>query len=348
MSRRTLAGSRAGRTAVLACLAAGLLSTVSTAHATPPEEGRPGGGGPDLTIVTGARVLDEHQVRAHDVTNTAAGQRALAEERSREGGVDVDRRVYRVFEFGEQQWVLPATAQVTVVEGLNAAGEQVFDVAPQAQAAAVTGHAGFASPPTSAFKYNNNSSFATTVGTWKRTVWWTIMKADNWRACSTCTVYDYWRMYGRMQAASLTGASAYEGFKRAWLDFDRTSSTSAIEFEPNMPLESYGGTGTTTTTIGFSTSATISLGAPPVTASLTADNSYTGSIVKSTENWHPVVRSEAGSGGVQWCRYESAEFTGTKYMTTRVNVRHGSTAAGPSWNINTGQQDYTSSCPSQI
>jgi hypothetical protein len=303
---------------------------------------------PDLVIVSGAQSLTPAQVRGHDITTTAVGKAALAKERVSAGGLNVDRRPVRVFQFGDQQWVVPATTAMTVVRGRNKAGKEVFAVAPRAGAAAVIGRAGFVSPPTSAFKYNNDSSFATTVGTWTRTVWWTLVFANNWRACSTCTAYDHWRIYGRMQAAALTGSTSSEGFKRAWLEFDRTSSPSAIEFEPNKPVESYGGNGTQTTTIGFSSGATVTLGAPPVTASATADNSYTGSITKNTENWHPVVRSEAGSGGVQWCRYESAEFTGTKYITTRVNVRHSSTAGGPSWNILTGQQDFTSSCPSQI
>jgi hypothetical protein len=71
-------------------------------------------------------------------------------------------------------------------------------------------------------------------------------------------------------------------------------------------------------------------------------------MTKSSENWHPVVRSESGSGGVQWCRYESAEFTGTKVVTAREGLRVSSTSAAPTWQFLTGQQDTTNSCPSQI
>lgn len=72
-------------------------------------------------------------------------------------------------------------------------------------------------------------------------------------------------------------------------------------------------------------------------------------MTKSTENWHPVVRStELGSSGVQWCRYEAAEFTGTKMVTTRVGARTTTTGTNIGWYIYMGQQGSYSSCPSQI
>ena len=139
-----------------------------------------------------------------------------------------------------------------------------------------------------------------------------------------------------------------------WLEFDRTSSTTAYEFEPVKPLESYAGNGNTTTTIGFGANAGIKLGEAPAEASGSLDLSYTGSITKSTENWHPVIRTESSSGGVQWCYYvnigwiDNNEFTGTRFLTTRASVRHAYTAGGPTWSILHGMQDDYGNCPSQL
>lgn len=157
-------------------------------------------------------------------------------------------------------------------------------------------------------------------------------------------------MYGTLRASTLTGAQPDEGFKRAWMEFDRTNTgwSSGSEFEFNKPDDSYGGNGTTSVSIGFGSALDFSLGEGPLQAGGGVNLDYYGTVTKSTENWHPIVRAEGGSGGVQWCRYEFDEFTGTRTIATRVNFRVSSSGTNGGWYILRGQSDDYTACPSQM
>jgi hypothetical protein len=326
-----------------------LAATAGAAPASAAPAPRSSAAALDRSIASSARDLTAGEIRSHDVTSSDRGQRALARAGSKAGGLDVNSRSYRVYVFGDAEYVVTADTPLRVRVGRDAARQVVYDVTPYAKPAGVAAHAGWAIPPSSAWRYNNDSSFSETVGTWQRTIWWTMTKANDWKACSTCTAYDYWRLHGKERAAALTGSSSNEGFKRAWLEFDRGSGWSTVaSFESDRPEESYGGVANQTTTVGFGSSFGINIGVPPLTGSGSVETSYGGSMTKSSENWHPVIRSEIGSGGVQWCRYESAEFTGTKVVATRVGVRISSSGTNGGWGILRGQQDTTSNCPSQI
>lgn len=305
---------------------------------------------PDLTIVGNARSLSVAEIRQFDVTNGAAGQAELAKIRARGDGINVNSGTFRVLDFGAQKMVVGAATPVQVRTGVNAAGETVYELIPSAQPAEVAARSGYSVPPSSAWAYNNSSSYQIAVGTWLREIWWTITKANDWKSCSTCTVYDYWRIHGKMRASAVTGAKSNEGFKRAWIEFDRknTGWSTPTSFEPASPGESYAGVANQTRTVGFGSSFTVNIGVPPLTASGGTETTYGGSMTASSENWHPVIRTEIGSGGVQWCRYQTEEFTGTKLVSTRVSARISSTGSSSGWDILTGQQDYTSSCPSQM
>lgn len=305
---------------------------------------------PDLVIVSGARQLSNAEIRAFDVTGTTAATTAIDTARARGEGIAKRGASYRVFVFGDQQLIVDASTPITVREGRNAAGQLVYDVVPMAYPSGAAARAGYAVPPSSAWRYNNDGYINNTTGTWNREIWWTITKANDYKACSTCTAYDYWRIHGKMRAATLTGSGANDGFKRAWLEFDRqnTGWSTPTGFESAQPQESYAGVANQTTTYGFGTTFTFNLGAPPLTAGGSSETTYGGSMTKSTENWHPVIRSEIGSGGVQWCRYESPEFTGTKIISTRVSARISSTGTMGGWAILYGMAESYSSCPSQI
>jgi hypothetical protein len=266
-------------------VAALIVNTVGASAAQP---------APDLSIVTDFRQLSAAEVRSHDVTDSERGIRALDAEST---SLDVNRRAYRVFAFDDLEVVVDATTTIAVVSGRNRAGELVYDVLPEATGAEVVGRAGYAVPPSSAWKYNNDGTWTTTVGTWKRTGFWTLTKANDYKTSSTATAYDYWRVFVKMQAATLTGSASNEGFKRAWVEIDRTAGgTSPTVFEVGKPEESYPGKANQTVTVGFGTSFSVNLGIPPLTASGGTTSSYSGSMTKSSENWHPVVRSESGSG----------------------------------------------------
>lgn len=330
-------------------LAAGLVAIVligvtPAAGHTASRNGEP----PDLTIVSDSRMLTPEEVRDHDVSGTAAG--VAIERRSREqGSGDIDRRVTTKYRFGEQDLVVSAGTPLDVWVGRNADGKEVYEIAPVAEGASTAPNAGYSVPPNSAWQYSKDGYLDYAVGTWYREIWWTITKANDWKACSTCSAYDYWRIHGKLRAAAVTGAKSHEGFKRAWLEFQRKSDWPSVNsFESDRPEESVAGVANQTTTVGFGTTYGVNIGAPPLTVSGSTNSTYGGSMTKSTENWHPVIRTTIGNGGVQWCRYESAEFTGTKVVSTRTGVRIGATATRGNWNILHGQQDVTTSCPSQM
>ncbi len=307
---------------------------------------------PDQTMYRVDRALDDAEVAAADITDSVQGLAALLQ--AADEGLEIYSSVFRVYVFGEySKYIVPSTTPFTVYTGVNAYGDPVFDlVVHSGPTGDITASAGLAPPPSSQWKYNNDGSFAQTVGSWYRVIWWTLTFADNYRTCSTCTAYDFWRVHGKMRASAVTGSTSSEGFKRAWLEFRRSSgkwsSVGMASFEADQPEESYAGTANQTTTVGFGTSYSVNLGVPPLTATGGYNTSYGGSMTKSSENWHPVIRTTIGNGGVQWCRYESPEFTGTKIVSTRQSARTNFNSGGGWWDILTGQQDYTSYCPSQI
>ncbi len=296
------------------------------------------------------RVLTQDEVKAADISGSEDANAALRVAAEGDDGLQLERRTYRVFAFGDQRVVVDAKTALTVWTGMNSQGQFVYEAAPFAKPMSVASQPGYVVPPSSAWVYNTDGSIANTVGTWKRTIFWTINAAWNYKACSSCTAYQYFRMFGKMQAATITGATSSQGFKRAWLEFDNNGvwGGSPTEFEFGEPEQSYPGTANQVTTYGFSDTFTVTLGEPPASVGGTHNETYGGSMTRSTENWHPVVRAETASGGVQWCRYEAAEFTGTKVIAARVSIRQAVNAQLGGWNILYGMQDFTSSCPSQI
>lgn len=172
------------------------------------------------------------------------------------------------------------------------------------------------------------------------------------RPCESCTAHDYYRLYMRLRASVLqeyVGCSSC-GYKQAWIEADRNDDwgASLVEFEPAKPLESYAGRDDQTVSIGLGSSWSIDLGVPALSAGGTVDQSFGGSVTSSSENWHPVIRAEDGSGCVQWCRHTAQEFTGTRLIAARVGVRIGRNASPGSWSLLMGQRDFTDRCPTQI
>lgn len=301
--------------------------------------------------ISAKRWLSAEELASADISSMQLGSRLINDAQSSEKSV----KPLRAFSFGDTSVVVSAATKIQVLETKDAAGNLDYEVIPLAHGIAISGSAGYLSPPNTAFKYNNEGQFTSISGTWIRKVWWLLQNANNY-TCSGCTTYDYWRVFGRIQGSTETGSSSWDGYKRLWIEFDRTSTTAAVEFEPVVPNESFAGNGNTSTTIGFGASADISLGMAPITAGGGIDYSYSGTIIKSTENWHPVVRAESSSGGVQWCYYVASnwftgdpnEFTGTRFLTTRVSVRHAASAPGPTWAILHGMQESYSNCPTQM
>lgn len=305
---------------------------------------------PDLTIVSSARELSTEEVRGHDITDTDAGANALSTA-SEDGSIDVNRRPYRAFDFAGQLVIIDAKTPLVVREGRNQAGEHVYDVIPFAKPVGVAARPGYAIPPSSAWSYNTDGSSVTYLGTWKQTYFYTITVAWNYKTCSTCTAYTYWRMSGKFIAAVLTGSNPDEGFRKAWIEFDNNGGWggSPVEFEPPTPEESYAGVNNQTKTWGYGSTFNVNLGIPPLTAGGSANNTYGGSMSSSSENWHPVVRSEVASGGVMWCYYNFfSEFGGTKAIAARVGLRQAVNAALGGWYILKGMRDDNYNCPNQI
>jgi hypothetical protein len=305
---------------------------------------------PDLTIVSSARQLSTAEVRARDITDTKAGVNAL-QAASDDGSINVNRRPYRVFNFEGQQVVIDAKTPLTASVGLNKAGEVVYDVVPFAKPVPAAARPGYAIPPASAWSYNTDGSSVTFLGTWKQSMFYTITVAWNWKPSPTATPYTYWRMTGKLIAAVLTGSNPDQGFRKAWIEFDRDNGWggSPTEFEPPTPEESYAGVNNQTKTWGYGSTFTFNLGIPPLTAGGSANNTYGGSMSSSSENWHPVVRSEVASGGVMWCYYNIfSEFGGTKAIAAQVGLRQTVNASLGGWYILKGMRDDNQNCPNQI
>jgi hypothetical protein len=310
---------------------------------------QPGKSEVGTAIVSGGRQLSAAQVRARDITSTSRGRDALAAA-ARDGSLDLERRPLRVFRFRGQRVIVDAKSPLVVRVGRNSAGAKVFDVVPAALPVRAAAGAGYVVPPDNAWAYNTDGAFVTTLGTWKQSVFWTINVAWNYKACSSCTPHQYFRIYGKLQAATLTGANADQGFRRAWLEFDNTGAWggSPAAFEVGEPEESYSGIDGINFTVGFGVGFSAGLGLPPYTLGGRTDASFSGSMTRHNENWHPVVRTELASGGVQWCRYDLPEFTGSKVIVTRVGIRQAVNAALGGWYILKGMEDFTSRCPTWI
>lgn len=296
----------------------------------------------DLTIVSRLSQLSAAEVRAADITDRPAGQSILQSMVGDKDTVDVTRRPHRVYVFGDQETVIDTATPLAVYTGLNAAGKLVYQVTPIARPTHFSARAGYAVPPNSAWVYNTDGGFTNTYNNWKRTIFWTINAAWGWRACPTCTKHTYWRMYGHMQAATLTGYD--ERWRRAWLEFDNQGnwggSPTEVEFgEPDGKIDGK----TVEVTIGFGTNFSVALGQAPAVATGGYTSSYSGKLDVPLEWWHPVHRAEIASGGVQYCR--DADVNTTKKITTRQGLRQNQHASLGGWNILYGMQHSKSACP---
>jgi hypothetical protein len=160
----------------------------------------------DREIVSDLREMSPDEIAAGDLTGSPLGGSASEQVQDAEFQQAVSLSSLRVYAFGGDVWTIPADQPFIAVTGLNAAGERVYVLNPVVKPAEIEPQAGYAVPPRSAFLYNNSNAWAETVGTWRRWVFWTLTKANNWRACSTCAAHDYYRMYGKMRAASLQGS----------------------------------------------------------------------------------------------------------------------------------------------
>jgi hypothetical protein len=301
---------------------------------------------PDTSIVSAGRQLTPAEVRGFDITDSKAGAKALADAAD---SLDINRRPYRAFDFAGQQVVIDAKTPITVAVGLNAAGDKVYEVAPTAVPIGLAAQPGYAVPPASAWSYNTDGGFTTILGTWKQTVFWIIDVAWNWKPCGSCTAHQYFRIYGKMQAAVLTGSNPDEGYRRAWIEFDNNGAWggSPYEFELPEPTEAHRGTDGITRTFGFGNNYDISFNVAPVTLGGGSNYTYGGSVTRYIEYWWPVVRSEIASGGVQYCRYDQKEFLGPKVIATQVGIRQAINAQLGGWNILKGMEQSTSRCPPQ-
>ncbi len=177
---------------------------------------------------------------------------------------------------------------------------------------------------------------------WKRTVYWTITVA--WNQGS----YQYFRMYGRMQAQAVTGAPYQPAWARAYLQLDNGGGWGG---NPNdnfgefaEPDEDIPGQANVTVTAGFKVGLTFELGKPPVTVGGSYDQNYSGSLTTSGEWWHPWVSSEVASGGVQYCKYTGAGLLNKK-VATRVSLRQAKDASLGFWYLYDVQQANTTGCP---
>lgn len=291
------------------------------------------------------RLLSDSEIMSADISSSAEGSKVLEEATND----NLNKTPLTVYKFGEDISIVNTTTKIRVALVSYADSRLEYEVQPIVDGSSALVTAGFVSPPVGAFVHHSDGFFTTIKDDWIRKTWWNLVKANNY-TCSNCGTYDYWRIYGKVQGSTDAGSNSWRGYKRLWIEFDRTSTNPVYEFEPSMPKESIAGASNSSQTIGFGASLNFPLGAPPVGASGTFDYSYSGTIYKSTENWHPVVRSESGSGGVQWCYYTApgSEFTGTRYLVTRVSVRQAPIASAPKWAILTGMSDSTVDCPTQL
>lgn len=314
-------------------------------------------GPPDASIASGRRQLTAAEVRGFDVTELPAGRAILRELADDPDSVDVDRRPQRVFIFGERRLVIDAATRLSVWSGLDEAGRHVYELAPLAAPMNMSARAGYAVPPTKAWVYNTDGGFTDIFraylcspapcgqkDAWKRTVIWTINAAWNYKACSSCTARQYFRIYGHMQAAVITGVSF--PYARAWLEFDNNGgwAGSPSDFEFHKPNEGRAGPNDRDLTIGFGTNIEVRLGEAPFVVGGGTSSKYEGTIRGSSEWWHPVVRAEVASGGVQYCRYAGAWGTVRK-IATRVGIEQAVNAKLGGWNILFGMANKTDRCP---
>jgi hypothetical protein len=306
------------------------------------------------------RPLSAVELRRAEITGTAAARAVVSRAAKR---ADLAPRQLKVYRLGEHTVVVSNNVRVVASVTTSPSSDPSYKVGAvvkprnrivragqderQSRLGSITQLAA-TSVSASAFRYDSDGYFRDDVNTWYRETWWKITHAWSWRACSTCAKRDYYRLYGKMRAAAKTGAGPSDGYKRAWMEMALVpNSTPLRSFEANTPESSIAGKANQTTTVGYGGSVTVNLGAPPVSGSGTLDYSYTGAMTRSTENWHPIIRSQVGSGGVQWCRYESAEYTGTRTMTARVGYSVAEYAVAPGWKFLTGQTDTTDRCPTQ-
>lgn len=303
----------------------------------------------DLHIASGARDLAAEEIREADVTDTGKGARLIEDASEGADGAAISRRPHRAFSFGRQEIVVDAATQLRVITGLNASRERVYEILPLARPTSYSPRAGYLAPPESAWVFNVDGDFTdyvkkcdafgnNCVNGWKRQGFWTIMVAWNQGA------YQYWRMYGKMSAATLTGVDF--PWARTWLEFDNNGGWggSPNEFEFPQPDEDYHGTDGATITIGFKSGINVELGKAPLTVGGSVDNTFTGAMTIYNEYWHPVNRPEIASGGVQFCRYAGAANM-TRKVATRVGLRQNKNTQLGGWYIYRGQQNKTDSCP---
>lgn len=301
----------------------------------------------DTVIVSNARELSAADIRDADITETDLG-RAQLEELSR-GPEELEKRPRRVFSFGNQLIIVGAATPLKVFAGLNEAGETVHEILPLARPTPLSPRAGFAVPPDSAWVHSANDDWTDVIrqcdgfgnncqDTWKRQGFWNIQAA--WNQGS----YQYFRMYGRQTTSTITGTDY--PWSKTWFDLDNTGTWggSPSEFEGSLPEQDYHSAAGTTITIGFKAGINFELGKPPLTVGGSADQSYTGTVTSFHEYWHPIIRAEMSSGGVMYCRYDTA-YKQTRKLTARVGIRQNKNAQLGGWYIYRGQQLKTTGCP---
>lgn len=307
----------------------------------------------DQTMTGAQRLLTAAEITAADITTTEFGQYTLDRIRVTPESIDLSTGVFRVFLFGDQHlFITDASQPFAVYAGRNAGGQSVYNIATFDNAEPVPSTAGYIVPPKSAFTVKNYGSNSETVGTWQRDWWWEVDKANDYKDCGSCTAYDYYRYYAKVRGGVLQqyAGDPNAGYKRLWIEIDRLNTgwttTGMVEFESARPVESVAGPNNVSLSVGFGTTYSVNIGIPPIGAGGAISSSYGGTMNLSTEWWHPIIRSELGSGGVQWCRYQSAEFGGTKAIAARTSIRVGKNASYGGYQTLRGMQDYTSNCPS--
>jgi hypothetical protein len=306
----------------------------------------------DQAMIGAQHLLPAARIAAADITATDFGQYTLNRIRLTPESIDLNSGVFRVFLFGNQHiFITEASNPFSVYVGQNAGGQPVYNVATFDNVEAVPSSSGYIVPPKSAFNVKNSGSNSETVGTWQRDWWWEVDKANDYKDCPSCTAYDYYRYYAKVRGGVLQehAGDPNAGYKRLWIEIDRLNTgwttTGMVEFESAEPEESVAGPNNVDVTVGFGTTYSVNIGVGPIGAGAASSSSYGGTMHLSTEWWHPIIRSELGSGGVQWCRYQSAEFGGTKSIAARTSIRVGATASYGGYQTLRGMQDFTSSCP---
>ena len=257
----------------------------------------------------------------------------------------VAQRPTRLFRFGDQLVAVGAATPLTVFTGVNASGKVTYNVYPIAQPVASAAQAGFAGPPDGnpAWVYNTSDFFSNTYNQWQRNIGWTIMAAWNYRLCSTCTPYQYFRIYGKIQGGTITGQNST--WRRLWLEFaaSDTWGGSPTNFEFGQPEETVNGPSSPRITVGFGTGFNVTLGAAPLMATGGTDTSFFGEMSIPDEYWYPVLRCHFGSGGVGYCRL--AAWNGTRKLSTRQALRQNVNAQLGYWTILYGMQQSYNGCP---